>query len=424
MRTKLGHWCIAITNQSEGLDRTEVNREELLDYIRGLHTRYSEQDQRTGLTKWALAGAVVYLIWQVVPQLADIGQAPAQWLPVCSYYAQIMFMIMGATAIFGHGRRRSSRGILERRIASGAFNPMVGMAQLSLILVVPGICAYMVLASELASNAWLSLQMTINQWVFVIIMVAGVMAFAVDRIVKWRLGIPSTVMGVVSGPWIEGITNAILHVLFLELFLGNLALLLSDLFGVAPVHEVLLCGFNLSLIAVALAAFLEVRMRGENMNALAWLEHDIIFENLDVEIARERLQEEIVGRSLGGWMTERMRWLRAASNSLRSHEAQVAGLIDESKVTPVRESMMQIRKHIDILERDVKKFWPACRHFEAWLLAMLERRALMNDTSVQQVVERLHAELKRMNEETTSAVKTMIERLRNASEVVSRMPAQ
>lgn len=387
-----------------------MEKQDLLTYVRELHSRHIESASRQGVTTWALAAGIVYLLWNLVPQLGAIAKLEDWRFTFYQNIAHIYVAIITGTVLIKSGRSALRKGPFDYRIRNNEFAEfLLALVFLSVTLGVPLYCSIFAL-SRMESGGFHALQLTVNTIALGFMALSGILAFGIQVKSRIQTGYPAPSLLMEGQSKTFSFLNFLMSVLTIELFIGNIHASLIPL-----VHEpdrwllYFPAALNVSLLIIAcLIAYLANQPK-RDIEALARIERDIVLHDLSKEEIRNRLETDLLGQSFGGWISEKIAFVKERAVKLRElsieHEAVLAA-IDQIDPKFSYERSERLRVHLETLKNARNEYTKAAMPLIRWLNSARSARLVLDDRVILTVLEEATKELQQVLEECTKSVES------------------
>ncbi len=349
-------------------------RDRYIDYARTLRERVANKATQSGITIWALTGAVIYLIWQTIPTYAVIkGDADAAHLALF-LTGQLLALMVGAWHLLHSLAKRNFYSPFDSRLERDiSITDAVFVAAITILQVgFPAMVNAAAINSAYAipSLYWLY---RINAYGLGILLVVVLITLPILLTYKKVIGfVPLATNSV-------GKKGKLLLFASASVDLALIALAPVNIYGIYVTTKVIdaslfsavfLTAFN---TAIAIWALTMLMKSYRASNALAFfekLERDIVMHGLSEAEIRDRLEQEYLGSELGAWIGKQVGLIKEYAADLNAYCASVNERIDEVRkvdATHTFERMGRLRSIINGLETRLDTLTGAWTPMQRWL---------------------------------------------------------
>lgn len=307
-------------------------RDRYIEYVRTLRERVANKATQSGVTAWALSGAIIYLVWQTIPLYSQINKTPNSVHLSFFLLGHMLAFMVGAWLLFNFLVKREFHSEFDHRLErdiSGA--DAIYMAAIAILQVgFPATINLEALGSahSLENIYWVY---QVNAYGLVFLFALVVISLPILLLYKKHTGFsPVTGIKQKNRKWVSAVGASVDIV--------PMALVPINVYGiyatvlVSPSSQftpVFLTAFNTTLIVWALAMLMKSYRAANSLALFEKLERDIIMHNLTDSQIRDRLEAEYLGQELGGWIGSQIKLIRSHAMELDSFCAAVAERVKE-----------------------------------------------------------------------------------------------
>lgn len=290
-------------------------RDLYVDYIRALRERLVNKAAQSGITVWALSAAVIYLVWQIVPQYSQIMGKPN--------LTYIVFL-MGHISACALGMWYTSNYLIKKEyhsefdyriwanvsIADSLYSATSGVIHIGFPA---AINLYAV--NNPKSLETLNLIYKVNNGILLTLLIPFLVGLPILLLHKKYIGYPPVLgMRVKALIGVRTLVKVSIFILVpINIYAGYKT---AMLFPPDQFEAGFLIAFNLSLLIFLMGLLLSSYRSTNALPFLEKLERDIIMHNLTDAQIRSRLETEYLGEELGTWIGTQAALIREAVNDL------------------------------------------------------------------------------------------------------------
>lgn len=348
-------------------------RDRYIEYARTLRERVANKAAQSGITAWALCGAIIYIVWQTVPLYSQINKIPNSAYLSFFLVGHMLAFMVGAWLLFNFLVKREFHSEFDHRLerdmsgADAMFIAAIAMFQVGF----PAAINAQALDSAY-SLIHLQFIYKINAYGLGILLALVVISLPILLLYKKHTGyFPVTGLKQRKGKLISAIS--------VSADIAPMALVPINIYGIyATVLEsppdqftpIFLTAFNTALVIWALTLLMKSYRATNSLALFEKLERDIIMHNLSDAQIRDRLEAEYLGQELGAWIGTQVALIRNHATDLDSFCVTIDERIKEIKNIEIAhqyERVGRIRSITDGLRKRVNTLAEAWKPFQRWL---------------------------------------------------------
>lgn len=398
------------------MNTDQDKKQEYVDYVRELHDRVSKKARDTGVTKWALVGALVYLFWQSIPLLSQ-ARTHANWKELFVLFSAHISVIL-LTGFMCFGTLTSIRPVRSydyRLYRKPEASSLLYLATIiTLVLGVPlllNIAAWQGVAGLSQLHYRL---LSANGWMLLVVLLSASITLLQNQW-KWgKTGFPPVAKLANDSKFDEWTSWLLAPVVFLAFGLNVYftGCAFSSIDG--KVSEITLTlGANAVFGIVGLLMILSSIPDNEALNRLSRIERDAIIHGLTADEIRVRIESDYLGHHFGRWLDEKIvevrqtnaKWL-AACRRHKEVEAELSS-IDPAMIYERKGRMDAYIDEISSLSGELIKIWNPMSN---WMLEAANRPGL--DPHIRKLLSDAHEELSCLVKDTRQEAEATLQAIR------------
>ena len=392
-----------------------MNKDNYLEYIRILHGRVSSQAKNNGFTTWALLIAMIYLIWNSIPQVNILRNDLDALKVVLVQYSHVHVFLIAGILLLSNSARSPIKNF-DYRISVRSISSYVTLfTTIFVILILPTYTTHYVLHSGIALNKIQTYQLMINKWFLLILSVLTLIILALVTVYQKFTGYPLPLLLPQKQPKSASvsITKVLLVILLIELLAGNLYTLIDNYYQTSTIKltEVTTLAFNLSLFSFALIFLLRRQSAQITLSNLERLERDIIIHRIEENEIKQRLEEEFLEHELGEWLKLKLSEVRQKADSLlqQSQEAdQFCEDYNELEQGLRYEKFGRMQEYMDKLKTKLNEYIEKFNRLWKWLDFAMQIPNIKTDSYLIEILSNTTKDLNDIRKEVCDKVKSAI----------------
>ena len=275
------------------------------------------------MTTWSLLVGLIYVLWQLIPELTPIRENVDLIAYTIQLYSYMQITVILTIDIFRTSWQPSKIGQFGFRVS---LTDEINISLLRFIaLVILGI--FLPLAGLHYSNAhfsnpyrsWLSIQGMIDIGILLPFFVLVVIVLSGLKIYQNKTGYPSPISLVAQGKSASSLNLYLFFPITVLLWMGNAVcvyLVLQSL-PADSAGQVLRVSIDSMLVTLILLILLTSTRSDRTSERLEALERDIVLHNLEQDKIRERIQDELLGYEAGEWLRNKVSQVRQKAEQIR-----------------------------------------------------------------------------------------------------------
>ncbi len=394
-----------------------MDRSELVFYVRSLRSREIERASRHGLTVWALFIGIIYVVWQLVPQVSELVKNNNYPELFCKNFSNLSIALMAGFVLVNYGSDSRPKRPFDYRIDR---NPTIAsilhlILFLTLVLAFPLYCS-IYSANTVSLDPLQHLQFQVNKWVLIVTGVFAIIDFIFTTGYQWYTGYPSPNSLVMLNHKKLQFIHWVAMMLYLELFFGNLGASVQSLLQQMPGQPMaFVVAMNASLICLGLIALFALVGRTGYLTALDRLERDIMLHNIDAHEITKRLEQDFLGRYFGSWVAEKIELIKTRAQEMQTFALESDALLsdlDKIDVEYKYERMKRIQEYIQKLSHLIKEYFHVEKPFLKWLSYVSTTPHFIRDKFIADIISQSHDELDSTFQEVIPKAESALEKLR------------
>lgn len=399
----------------------DSKREEYLDYLRLLYERESGKGKQTGITRWALILAIIYVSWNLIDNYSTVRSSPLGIHAIFFLYGLLYLAIVYFKDLVNF---RSEPGGSRYNLRVSVNNPLGDIVSSSIWL---GLDLGLPILSQVSRDESIynvapyeilrkvvDLQAVANIWVLGAIVAVMILVVPIVSISERSSRIPSYLpfLAAYKSNWAKVMWVAV----FVELAIGNTvaAYVVISALPAGDLHGILTCSFDLAVIAVALISLIAAQSESNRTRGIELLERDIVFHDLSTEQIRNRIQQEFIGHEIGEWLTIKLDEVRKLAAEVEKLADGVADLELELKKLPPNllfERHGRIAEYSNKLNAASQKYNDKITPLMNWLNAVRAAPGKGNSAEVASVLEDIFNKLTSIGASTKERAEGALVRL-------------
>lgn len=389
----------------------EMDKKDLLEYTRALRARQTDQAARRGFTVWALFAGMVYVLWTLVPQLVELHSLRVSPHVLSTYTANALIALGSGFVIVNMASIAGKTGPFDRRIESQTdiYGLVSVCLQIAVTVALPAYLSWLGLRESVQSGLP-ALQLTINAWSCGIVATLVVIIGSIETIYRLKTGYPLPYTIQLGRNSKFDLAEAVMPLLTVELFVGNIYSLGANLLSNPVNGTQFLASINISLLCLGLVALIRASTEHRFARSLDRIERDLVLHEIDVQDARQRLEDELLGCHFGGWLSNRLLEVRNAVDDLTRFADQSEKAIDEIiAIDPSYrlERDGRIQQFRAFVSSKHKAYLDRARPLLNWLRVVSRTRSSANDDFIFHLLGSAIDSLDEASERTSAALKTL-----------------
>lgn len=368
-----------------------MEKQELLEYVRDLRSQRLESSSRRGFTAWALGAGVVYVFWHLIPQVVELAKIE-DWKELFAHAtAHVFLTILVACYLVTVNTTTSHKSPFDYRIYQDILHDLPPVSFLfGLAVGFPLLLSIYALSNNELTDL-VHLQLVINCAVLAVFALSflGTTILLIYSYIKTGYPHPAFVLSDGSGP-VERF-NVIMSFAVLEMFFGNLyAALVPILSGATHWSVIFSAAFDASIVVMAILAAVTAIRTKRDAEALTRIERDIFLHDLQKDEIRRRLEAELLGQSVGGWINGKIAAVKEKAENLStlamSHEKVLSEILE---IDPryQHERKARVDNYLNRLDSSMSDFVRLIMPLITWLKSASEANVLIKDRAIHQILQ-------------------------------------
>lgn len=398
--------------------------QDYLDYIRGAYARISEEQQHTGITRWALMGGLAYVTWQSIPMLVKVQAVNFGWQALCLVSALLLVISSFGFHLYqGLNISQSTSPYAYRQFSATAS----AKAPLSVLVLFvsfgpPAFFAYLAweMVPSLTPITYRFLSLVVWFMAGMSVLMLGIIIYNARYLRKNGFMLPALWVGANRA---NGKSMLIWNSVQM-LFIGAAVYFLAKSLDRVPVEileQVLLLGGSMAIVPPCIEVILSgVHVQGR-LSLLATLERDILMHDLSVEEIKARLENDLIGSELGDWAKRQVERVRAKHNELTGfceEVVQILQQVSELDVSLTFERRGRLEQCVDRMEQLTNELNESWEPVNLWLNSFKNQPFL--DPYIKQVVQGALDDLTPLMRSAASAAKHSLGLLRSQAKELDK----
>ncbi|MDO8926559.1 MAG: hypothetical protein Q7U94_06590 [Sideroxyarcus sp.] len=384
-----------------------MDTDQYLNYIRVLRDREDNKGKKAGITTWSLLVALIYVVWQLIPEVPLIKADSVLIAYVVQLYGYMQITAILTIDLFRTSLQPVRRGQFGFRISlfeekNISLIHLIALLALGLLLPTAGL-HYSNEYLGIAYSSWPRIQGAINTFILLPFLLLTVIVFSVLKIYQSKTEYPSPLILVAQGNGANGLNRYIFFPISLLLWIGNaiciylvIQSLPSDFFS-----QILRVSLDSMLLILIISALLTSTKIDNTSARLEALERDIVLHELDTHTVRERIQDELLGHEAGEWLRNRVLQVRQKAESVREVTQQALELkktILEINPEFTHEQFGRVADYTTKLQKLTTEYNGNFESLGKWLIFSIQMIKVYKDTSLENLLNDVHKQLSEVNE--------------------------
>ena len=395
--------------QEESQARTMV-----LQYVQSLRNRHGDSATRQGLTVGAISFGLVYVLWALAPQLAEISKGIEFWKTLCLYFSCSLLVFISSYFLFFKPIAPRRKTLFDYRVDNSQrsldFARSIGILFVAFLFPLYG---SWIAKSQFfyAGITYFQLYFNAVYWAFEGFLIAT--ALLVDAIYRSRIGmpVPMTVPFEHHSKtyrYISVFFRMLGSILYLEIFFGNIAVIFLQLWNSSVSQPtIFLAGLNISIICFGFLLLLAATSEKRNISILDALERDLSLYNMNVDDARKILEEELLGYYFGSWLLDRIKKVKEFSYELEKSKQDTESLLtslDEIPDDYKYEKKGRVEVELKKLELRWRNYSKEAEKLVKWLSQVVVWTQSAGDPILHNYINKAIDEIKEIQSSTRTSI--------------------
>lgn len=342
-------------------------KSEYLSYVRVLYERESNKGKQSGVTKWGVIIALVYIVWNLIDSYPKVRDDSIAFYSAIFMYGFLQLSVDYFSTFFnlplgGTNNSKFDIRIRGKGFASEYVNYLIIIILMLGLPLLSQFCrdaSILNVQSVSTSIRFIEIQVSINFYAlsFLIIATAAYLLFnsIYERIKRY----PSPL--IFNSRTKGKKTQYMLMFFSLEMAFGNAIAfyMLLNYLPLTVLQPVLTFTFDLVLIVLAIKYLSSSTFQNGRIEKISSLERDIIFHELSTDEIKKRIQEEFIGHEFGEWLKNKVNEVRkeaAALHELSEKSIELRAGIEALSKELEYEKNGRLNKFMDELESRYKSY--------------------------------------------------------------------
>lgn len=379
---------------------------------------------QSGVTKWAIVIAIVYMAWSLIEVSPQIRSSPIALHTGILLYGLIQLSLDFFSDIFKLPSGTSKTSKYNLRIkGNGLWSDYSNYLYIIFLFVLPVLSQLFRDESLYQTAGWKSVggiieaQSTINCYILIFLIITFTVYQIGSSIYEKRKGFPFPITFIVFAKNENSLS--VLMLLSLELAIGNAvaACIVMSLLPADLLKSVLTFSFDLALIILALNFLYRTRFQSEYLEKIGALERDIIFHELSDNEIKDRIQNEFIGQEFGEWLKTKINEVTKSATALNELSKTIVTDLEQIEALPrdfKYEQDGRLDKLLSDLETTFQNYQNIVQPLLNWLAVVVSQQTGAYQKHVLVTVNELFSELNTIHESTKSQTLATLENIREA----------
>jgi hypothetical protein len=407
-------------------------RTEYLNYVRLLYEREASKGKQSGLTRWGVVIAIVYIAWNLIgayPKIID-DQLLIQTTILLYGFMLLSIDFLKDLISISSGINTSSK-YSSRITGTGFINSFSFLPTIFLLGVFPFLSQMRIGNVIQAASRWnqyglyIAAQTKINLSI-VGIFVIGTIIFAIASwIYEIKKGYPFPITFMVMEKKSPRRERLLFAFVAIEMGFGNAiaAYLTVNLLPSNSIANVLTFSLDIALLSFAINFLFRSQSESDRIAKINELERDIVFHDIPVDEIRNRLQEDFLGHELGEWLRNRVNQVRLEAVSLNQMSEKTKELRAALEALPQDlqyERSGRLDDYMTKLDSQFNTYNKKIRLLLDWLNIVISRSGTYKPNTIA-ILKEIFDDLKTINELTTTKSRTAIAELKEIIQTTKKL---